>query len=352
MVEGLRVPRDKGELALAVLKELRLLEATYRVAQSEDYIIIPLKRGLKAEDRVQLMPRIGPFSEVSFQPTTRPRRRCLLEILNELLPPHLVALAPRSLDIIGHIAIVELPPELAGHESAVGKAILKANPQVKTVLAKVGKVEGEYRLRGYKLIAGEDRTETLHREYGCQLAVDPCKVYFSPRLAGEHWRVASQVREGEVVVDMFAGVGAFSILTAKTHNEIKVYAIDVNPYAISYLEKNIHLNHVEGKVIPIKGEASKVIEETLKGVADRIIMNLPERAVEFVGAACEALKPRGGVVHFYKFAAEPNPTDKAIQDLAKAVEKAGRQILRLQLSKVVKEIAPREWQVAVDAFII
>jgi tRNA (guanine37-N1)-methyltransferase len=352
MVEGVKVPRKEGETALKLLKKLGLVNAAYKIAHSDDHILIPLKRSPEVEERAQLAQSIGPFEETTFQPTPRHARKTTLNILGDRLPPHLLASVPRSIDIVGHIAIVELPPELAEHESVVGETVLEAHPRLRTVLAKAGKVGGDYRLREYRLIAGEDRTETLHMEYGCRLALDISKVYFSPRLAGEHWRVSRQAREGEVVVDMFAGVGPFSIMIARARADIKIYAIDANPDAVAYLERNIQLNRVEGKVIPILGEADRVVEEGLKGIADRVIMNLPEKALEFIAAACNALRREGGMIHFYEFAAEPNPVEKTEGDLRSAVEGAGRRIKQIYLAKTVKATAPREWQVVVDAFII
>ncbi len=352
MVEGIKVPRRGGEAALKLLKRLGLVDITYKVAHSGDDILIPLKRGLEAEDRAQLAPSIGPFEKVTFQPIPHHKQKTILDLLGDILPPHLLAAVPRSIDIVGHIAIVELPPELAEYGGVVGEAILEAHRRMRTVLAKAGKVEGDYRLREFRLIAGEGKTETLHIEYGCRLALDLTKVYFSPRLAGEHWRVSKQARDGEVVVDMFAGIGPFSIMMAKAHTDIKIYAIDANPHAIAYLEKNIQLNRVEGKISPIWGEADRVVEERLRGIADRVIMNLPERALDFVAAACNALKPWGGMIHFYEFTAEPNPVEKAEGDLRRAVEGAGRQIRWIHLAKIVKATAPREWQTVVDASII
>ena len=96
-------------------------------------------------------------------------------------------------------------------------------------------------MRDYELIGGSGNTETVHREYGCVYNLDISKVYFSPRLSYEHYRVASQVQEEEIVIDMFAGVGPFSILIAKNHEHVKVYAIDLNPEAVKVAPRS-HLS--------------------------------------------------------------------------------------------------------------
>ena len=157
------------------------------------------------------------------------------------------------------------------------------------------------------------------------------------------------VKEGETIIDMFAGVGPFSILIAKTHENVKVYAIDINPEAIALLKKNVRLNRVEGKVHPVLGDAKQIIKQKLSGVADRVIMNLPEKAIEFVRAACEALKPEGGVVHFYGFVTAEEPLEKLKQQFKEEVEKSGRKAAKILFSRTVRETAPYEWQVVLDA---
>jgi tRNA (guanine37-N1)-methyltransferase len=277
------------------------------------------------------------------------RHRSLLDVLEDKLPPHLMASLPRAIDFVGEIAVVEIPPELERHKGMVGEAIMQIHKQVHTVLAKSGAVEGIYRLREFAVIGGVGETETIHNEYGCAYHVDLAKAYFSPRLSHEHDRVASQVKEGETIIDMFAGVGPFSVLIAKRHENVRVYAIDVNPKAIDLLKRNLKENRVERKVTPILGDADQIIGERLRGVADRVIMNLPERAIEYVDSACEALKHEGGVIHYYDFTNTPNPLETARVRLIEAVEKTGRSIREILLARKVRAIAPYAWQVVVDA---
>ena len=181
--------------------------------------------------------------------------------------------------------------------------------------------------------------------------MDPTKVYFSPRLSQEHWRIAQQVKEGEVVVDMFTGIGPFAIQIAKNHEKVKIYAIDLNPDAIEYLKKNIYVNKVERKVIPLLGDVRKVIEDHLTGVADRVIMNLPENAIKFISVACKSLKKNGGILHYHSFETEPNVLEKAAHKLKDPVESSGRVIGKVLNSHLVKAVAPYEWHVVLDVLI-
>jgi tRNA (guanine37-N1)-methyltransferase len=277
--------------------------------------------------------------------------KTLVEFLENKLPSHLLASLPRSMDIVGDIAIIEIPPDLHTHKKLIGEAVLTVHKNVKTVLAKAGVVSGTYRVREFSLIAGEPKTETVHKEYNCKYNVDLAKAYFSPRLSYEHKRVASLVQEGETVIDMFAGIGPFSILIAKTHQNVKTYAVDANPSAAGFLKKNIRLNRVEGKVNSILGDAKEVVEAKFRGVADRVVMNLPEKAIEFVDAACKALKPAGGIVHFYCFVSASNTLEDMRSQLIEAVERSGRKVEKFPYSNAVRETAPYECQAVLDAII-
>jgi tRNA (guanine37-N1)-methyltransferase len=204
-------------------------------------------------------------------------------------------------------------------------------------------------LRDFEVIAGVEKTATAHREYGCVYHVDVAKAYFSPRLSNEHDRVSSQVKEGEIVVDMFAGVGPFSILIAKKRENVKVYAIDVNPDAVEFLKRNIAVNRVENKVMPVLGDVRQVVRERLIGVADRVIMNLPEKAIEYIDVACKAIKSRGGIMHYYEFTDTPDPLETARVRLTEALSQTNRNVKKILLTRVVRATAPFTWQVVVDA---
>jgi tRNA (guanine37-N1)-methyltransferase len=270
-------------------------------------------------------------------------------LLKDKLPTHLIVRLPHAIDFVGDIAIIEVPPSLYAYKAVIGKAILETSHKVRTVLAKVGAVEGTYRLREFSIIAGENRTETIHKEYGCQYHVDVTKAYFSPRLSYEHNRVVSLVEEGETVVDLFAGVGPFAIQIAKKRKSVKVYAVDINPYAVEFLKENVRLNRVEGKVFPILGDARQIAKDRLSGLADRVIMNLPESAIEFVDAACKVTKVAGGTVHFYGFVNASGSVENLQLLLAESIEKSGRGLEKILSSRLVRATAPHEWQVVVDA---
>jgi tRNA (guanine37-N1)-methyltransferase len=349
----IKVKKIHGEKALISANKLGIINRKLKIHRNANHIYVPLIRQPEENELAKLKTQVPDF-ELATNVFTKKRqqRKALVQALENQLPPHLLASLPRALDVIGDIAVIEIPRELKTYQNLIGEAILATHKNVQTVLAKVGAVSGTYRLRQFEIIAGEPKTSTIHKEYGCQYHVDVAKAYFSPRLSHEHSRVASLVQNGETVVDLFAGVGPFSVLIAKNNPDVKVYAVDINPEAAEFLKRNVRLNRVENRVVPIQGDARQVIEERLLGVADRVIMNLPEKAMEFIDAACRAIKPSGGIVHYYAFVRLPDSLENAQSSFSEAVEKTGRKVGAFLSAKTIRETAPYEWQVVLDAKIL
>lgn len=349
----MKIKKIHGEKTLVVVKKLGIINRALKIHHNTEHIYVPLIRQPEENEMVKLKTQVPDFELTNSIFTEKKlQKKTLVQVLENRLPPHLLASLPRALDIVGDIAVIEVPPELKAHESLIGDAILKTHKTVHTVLTKVGAVRGTYRLRDFEVIAGERRTSTVHKEYGCQYHVDVAKAYFSPRLSHEHNRIASLVRKGETVVDLFAGVGPFSVLIAKSNPSVKVYAVDINPEAVELLEGNVRLNRVENRVTSILGDASQIVEKRLRGVADRVVMNLPEKASEFVDAACKALKPTGGTVHHYAFVRLPDSLEIFKIRFSEAVDKAGRKVDEFLLAKTVRETAPYQRQVVLDAKVL
>jgi len=347
---SLKVPKDQGEKTITLANKLGLVDKTLEIQRDGVSIYIPLSRQPSKTVLTTLKQQISNVEVLAYAFSERPRKpKTLSEVLEGQLPPHLLTVLPRSADIVGDIAIIEIPPELEEYRTVIGEAVLKVYKNVRTVLAKAGAIGGTYRLRQFSVVAGEPRVATLHKEHGCQFYVDVTKTYFSPRLSSEHHRVANLVQEGETIVDLFAGIGPFALPIAKIHENVKVYAVDINPAAIELLERNVRLNRVENKVCSFLGDARQVVKERLSGIADRVIMNLPEKAMEFVDVACMALKPTGGIVHFHGFVSSSEPIEKMLQCFTESVTASGRRVERVLTSKLVRATAPYEWQAALDA---
>lgn len=343
----IHVPRSKGEQLKRTLDALSVRDPSLKIRLDEDGILIPLKSeaDLKTIRNALRDPRLK-IIERDFEIYSREKQKNLTKLLEDLGDLK-VELLPRAYDIIGDIAIIELPRALAQDFGRIGEALLTLHKRLKSVYAKSGPVTGEFRLRELKLIAGEPKTETIHRENGCLFKVNLVTTFFNPRLGGERSRVANQISKDERVLDMFAGVGSFSILIAKL-SKAKVCAFDINPEAVKCLRENIQLNNVEKRVEVFEADANR-LPPKLNGKMNRVIMNLPEKSSEFVGSACRALKERGGIVHFYSFQSEPNPVVKAERLLTRRVEDSEHEVREIMFARSIREIAARTYQIVIDA---
>jgi tRNA (guanine37-N1)-methyltransferase len=254
-----------------------------------------------------------------------------------------------SYDIIGDIAIVRFSSAHREGER-IAQTIMSIHKNLKTVLAQTGAVCGDFRLRQLEHLAGERKTITRQRESGCLFSVDVEKCFFSPRLSYERMRVARQVGRDEVVVNMFAGVGCFSILIAKHSDAERVYSIDVNPIAVNRMQENVRINRVYGEVVPMLGDAKEVIEARLLHVADRVIMPLPEKAFEYLPCALLALKKTGGWIHYYAFEYARKNLDAVEKVRRKVSERLQSPAVNFQVpfSRVVRSTGPHWWQVVSD----
>ncbi len=277
-------------------------------------------------------------------------KKHLIELLSQTFSPKELSHIYGSFDIIGDIAIIRLSKASEKHAKTIADTIMTIHGNIKTVLAQIGSVSGDFRLRNLSFIAGENRTNTVYKESGCLYSVDVNTCYFSPRLNQERSRIANLVKPNEIIVNMFAGVGCFSILIAKRINNVKVYSIDINPVAVQFMVQNIRLNRLYGKVIPILGDAKTIIENQIKHCADRVLMPLPEKAFEYLPFALLALKPAGGWIHIHTFehaSKMENPSDKVKKKVAQASNILS---VNCQVSQVhlVRSIGPNWWQLVAD----
>ena len=277
-------------------------------------------------------------------------KKRLRELLSEVLPPEDLACVYTSYDIIGDIAVVRLTPASEKYSRAIAEAVMSVHKNVKTMLAQKGPVHGDFRLRRLEWVAGENKTIVVHKECGCTFSVDVAECYFSPRLMHERMRIVEQVRHGEVLVNMFAGVGCFSIIIAKHSNVFRAYSIDVNPVAFRFMRENVRKNGVYGEVIPLLGDAKQVIGNRLAHVADRVLMPLPEKALEYMPTALLALKKSGGLIHYHDFEYAHKNESPVERVKSKVVERLYHLDVDfvVQLGRIVRTTGPNRHQVVLD----
>ena len=275
-------------------------------------------------------------------------RKRLRDKLSATLPSKELDKVYNSFDVIGDIAIIKI--NAFQNAEAIANQIMACQKNIKTVLTPTTSITGVFRVRELKHLAGEIKKVTCHKESGCSFKVDVEKCYFSPRLSFEHSRIAQLVESGETVVNMFAGVGCFSIFIAKTASQTRVYSIDVNPAAIQCMEENVRINEVEESVFPMLGDAKDIINSKLQAVADRVLMPLPEIALEYLPCALSALKQTGGWIHYYDFQHAPgkeNPTEKTKLKVAEKLDCLGVNYVFAN-SRVMRPTGPNWYQTVVD----
>ncbi len=349
---ALTVPKAEAESALRIMRGLKLTDGTLRLGRTSEIVFIPLVREPSAEDirNVKAQYATAQFTQALFEEREM-RPRNLTDSLRGKIPEALLSSLPRSYDIIGEIGIIELFGELAPFSSMIGEGIMEINPHLRLVLRKSGQVSGTFRTRDYETIAGEGDTETVHEEFSCLFRLDVTKVYFNPRLSHERMRVARQIKGGECVLDMFAGVGPYSILIAKTQHDSQIYSADINPEAFRYLKHNILLNRVADQVTPLLGDAGRLVETKLRGTANRVIMNLPSESNKFLPAAVQALKEEGGIIHYYTFASRSDDLDQIKASVRSAIESYGNTVDSFAFSDTIKEVAPNRVQIGMDVVV-
>lgn len=353
---GIRVPKENVQRVLPRLLERGLVTKRFKISNDKKYVYIPLKTGAHLDLEEWIDQTTLGVETVRFAfPERAIPPRSLEDVLRNHFPDTLLPHLPHSWDVIGDILIFELPrgrgTELASHVKAIGEGFMKLIPSVNTVYQKIGEVSGTHRLRNLVRVAGEAKSTTIHRENGCEFFVDVERVFFSPRLASERTRVTADICAAPApVLDLFSGVGPFSVLIAKSC-QVPVLSVDINPRALQLLEKNITLNAVEDYITPVLGDArdlSQLLSDLPRAFESDFlycVMNLPERATSFLPSVSRALESRSALIYLYSFAEAPNPEDSAMETIFSAIERAG--LLPSHFScrsqRIVKSYAPGKY---------
>ncbi|GAB6862756.1 class I SAM-dependent methyltransferase [Haloplanus litoreus] len=325
-----RVPREAGEETRQALAAADLVDEDHEIVVDEGLLYLPVTDPDAVDDEYDVIYRDVPAHD------------------RQQTPADVLGFAP-SYERLGDVAILDADdPERAGR---VAEAILDSDLPVRAVLNRASKVKGDLRVRDWTVLAtdedadGEGRspTETVHREYGFEYHLDLATVYFSPRLATERHRVTAQVEAGEHAVDMFAGVGPFAIPMAA--RGATVVGVDLNPAAVEYLRENARRNAVAESVTAIEGDVRDVAAD-YEGWADRLVMNLPHSADEFLDAAV-TLAGEDCVLHYYDIQHEDDPFGPGERAIREAADHAGYDVDVLT-RHVVRSYAPHELNVCLD----
>ncbi len=255
--------------------------------------------------------------------------------------------ACKRYDVVGDLILVKIPTHREGERESIGRTLLEENPGARLVLQIVGGAAQDTRVRELRPIAGMGTTLTRHREYGATYVVDVSKVFFSPRLSFERWRVARQVQDGERVVNMFAGVGSFSILIAR-HRNAEVYSIDKNPAAVDCMRLGIGCNQLMGRVMPILGDAREICRNIHS--VDRVLLPLPVISDENLPVASGMLGHQG-IIHHYReaYGRRKECIPRSLAETEAVLHAIGGQgEWEILTSRVVRSVGAKRWHVVHD----
>lgn len=337
LVKGraVRVKKSDGQKAKNELKALGLFDEKRVIRSDGEYVYVPVK-GEGVPEKYKLVE-----SELEKREERKGFRELLIERFGEENAKGVLS----SYDVVGDIAIVQIPEKLREHEKEVGELLLRGDKKINAVWKKAGGRTGDFRVTKLTHLAGEEKSETEYVENGVRMKLDVRKVYFSPRLSHERKRIMEEVGEGENVLVLFAGVGPFALEIGKKQSSAKVVGVELNPDAVKYFGENIKLNKLKNVEV-VLGDAREAAKGKFRGWADRIVMPLPMGAEEFLGAAFSAAKP-GCIVHFYRMVEREGGIDALEEKIEKDAENAGRNI-EFVFEKEVRPYSASTKQVVVD----
>ncbi len=271
-------------------------------------------------------------------------RQNLKDTLKSVLSKEEIDLVRASYDIIGNIAIIEVPSELRKKGKVIAQSIVKQHKNITTVAKKIGTHSGVYRTQKIKVIIGNKNTETLYKENSTRISLDIAKIYFSPRLATERLRIAKLAKPEEIILVLFSGCAPYPLVIAKNSQAKLIYGIEKNPIAHKYAVKNIKLNKLEKRVTLIKGDVKKVINN-LGQKFDRIIMPLPKDSKSFIKEALTVAK-NPCYLHYYTFSTIENVKHSAL-NIKDTIKLLGRGCEIIDMVKC-GQYSPRVYRVCID----
>jgi tRNA (guanine37-N1)-methyltransferase len=363
----IKIPLKHIERMRKILMEKEIIARNYKILTENNYGYIALNQEISKKLQNQIKKELNkdfkeekngsyeankylneqiPFEIVEKNlEKLKKEPKSMTEQLNGKLNKKQIENLKTSFDIIGDVVVLEIPEDLIAEKDIIGEATLNFTKR-KAIFMKKSAIEGVTRTRQIEHIAGENTSETIHKEYGGRLKLDIKKVYFSPRLATERKRVADQVKGSENILDMFSGIGPFPILIARNHNA-NIYSVDINKEAIKYMQENIRINKLKGNIIPILGDINEIAETKFKHENikfDRIIMNLPGTAKDFLNLAVSLINDNG-IIHYYEFSDDYESAIKRIKRIAKSKNKA----VEILNTRKVKSSSPGQWHIVIDA---
>ena len=338
-MKALVVPKEQAETARLRLLELGCLDTKRKLSRQGGHLEIPITGGVP--------PEFGSYRVVWPDDAKYYERESTLEdLMREHLDDDKLALLPGGWQIIGDIVVISMHSDLYQVKELVGEAMLKLYPYCKSVYLDGG-ISGKLRRPRRELVVVrngvDDPAVTVHNENGCRFRLDVTKVMFSKGNLREKMRM-SRLGNGEVVVDMFAGIGYFTIPMAVHSHPGRIIAIELNPESYQYLLENIRLNGVEEIVEPIFGDCAKMSPVSS---AERVIMGYVGNTRHYLEYGIKALKS-GGILHYHDTVPVHMVPSRPTGQIRDEACKQGRRAEILDWHRI-KKYSPGVWHVVVDA---
>jgi len=277
----------------------------------------------------------------------------LKEHLKNVLNEEELSLLPRGFQTLGKVILIKLNPILFKKESLIAKAYLELLPNIRSVYVNRSKIVGIFRTpEKVDLIGGKDSPIVVHKEHNVIYKFDITKIMFSKGNINERRYLATLVKSGEVIVDMFAGIGYFSLPIAKHTSIKKIYSIELNPESYKYLVENIRINHLDEKIIPIKGncriEVKKLVNSGIR--ADRVIMGVFPAPKDYIREALSLVNDKGTTFH-YEGVVEKDRFITLFHEFEGIALTEGYNC-ELKSHRTVKSYGPNLFHVVLDIFVI
>lgn len=275
------------------------------------------------------------------------KSRQLKSVLQGKVPDNVLHRLPGRYDCIGDVAVIGIPEELLAYKKCIGEALLTCGRVIRVAARRVGYFEGEYRTIELEIIAGCGGLETIHKEYGIVLHVDPSRVYFSPRTGPERKRIADSVAIDEDVLVAFSGIAPLVLMLSLNSSASTIVGIEKNPIAHGYALKNVTANTKAKNIQLYHGDVSEIADRVTRDF-HRVVMPLPGKAIEYIPACLKRLK-KYGWLHYYTFGRKDG-FDQSVAEVVCKISQLGREVVQHSIT-VCGHTSPGKYRICIDMLI-